>query len=188
MSDNISNVGAFYKWSLRDAVLKQLYAIPLDVKSKEIARYIKVIGDSDLEIRRIGAEAYIYFGGKRYYSKEAGLSALIGDTGIHYKQAYPNEEQTIHLEQLIQEYRALQTEKAQIETYLNKVLNAAVTGKDILKLLPSSAKNFIAPEKLVGNKPGLPDEEIAKLRKECHKYAVLLNERLLTNLITKETV
>lgn len=175
----------FWKWTIRDRIIDELYKIPGKNLHKLLCDLVKRVGQDDPEIKASGAEVYLYFRGTRYYSKEAGFQALAFDNTIDYRQAYPNEEQTIELEKTLQLIDELKNENRVIENYLNKVINLANTVEDVKALVPTSAHKFICMEDSSPQRT-LSQERIDQLRQQTLKFAKLLNERILINFVNKE--
>lgn len=175
----------FWKWAIHDAMIKSLYKIPGEVLKANFCKLVKSVGNNDPEIIAKRAEVFLYFRGKRYYSRQAGFHELAFDSNLRYEQAYPNEEQTIQLEETLQHIEELDNEKRVIENYLAKIFNKAESVEDIKLLLPTAAHKYIEVED--GNpRVTLSDDQISQIRADTIKFAHLLNERILINLVTKE--
>lgn len=186
MGDEVVDTSrSFWKWVIRDSIINNLYKIPGETLHKHLCDLVATIGGNDPTIKINKKETFLYFRGVRYYSREAGFHELAFDSNLSYEQAYPNEEQVIKLEQLLQHIDELKNERRITENYLAKIFNLSETASDIIKLLPQAAHKYV---NVVDANPRvtLSEERIRQIRNDTYKFAHLLNQRILTNLVMKE--
>ena len=182
----MSNIpdSTFFKWTIKDAIVDALYKSPLTRLKAEQYTIVQQNHLECLDADKSKYETYVYLHSKRYYSRDIGLADLTYDANALYKsiELLPTyKELLINNIAIIEE---LNHEQIQINTYLNCILNKSETVADMYKLLPTSARRLLQLKET--SIITLAPEEIAQCQKDTYKYAMLLNERILLNLLNKD--
>ncbi|MCK4501046.1 hypothetical protein KAU11_11160 [Candidatus Babeliales bacterium] len=174
-----------FKWAIKDDIIKNLYAIPLTILQKEQCQIIKENAQNHPDFDAINYESYVYYHSQRYYSKQADVEELAFDPALEYRQVELLPHMRDMLINNLDEIKELKAESVQINTYLNNIFNKANNVADIYKLLPTSAHRFINYEK--GKEAiSLTTQQINNYQQITYKYAEMLNQRIILNLISQE--
>jgi len=169
----------FFKWEIKEKIIENLYTAPGSELQKELYDLVK----KNQRLVGISGESYIYYRNKKYYSKDLEFGDNLMGDNVTYKHADMSPSIKDPLIILIDEYEELRSERLLIESYLNRILNFSNTDADMKKLLPSSAHRFINSVDAPHLQTITPDD-VAKYRRETYKYAIMLNERIIINLIS----
>jgi len=177
--------GTFFKWAIKDKLLNALYVVPTKHLLKQQALIVKEAAQLDPNFI-YHSESYLYYHSKRYYSKDLSSADLIFDPSLNYNQAELTEFSRVKLIKIVEELESLKEEERIIDSYLNTVLNYCNTVADVMQLLPKSTGRFINIKPAYITNTTLTATEIEKYRKLTYKYAQMLNERIIINLITED--
>ena len=175
----------FHRYTLKSNILGYLYSVPSDALIHETADLVKECAIAQGLTPSSDIYYYIYHNNKYYFDEYLNSTAYEVAIDIAPKKNIKLlPEFKDRMDSIIKRTEDLNKEKDYVDNYLKALLNIANTNKDVIALLPEVLHKELQYTDKYPMTIG-PDA-IKKLKRKYENIEQIIQQRLLTNLLTKE--